>query len=44
MKKKTEDLERVDGVYIPKWAKVIAFLVSFIAAVVVYALVEGWFK
>lgn len=43
MKKRTDDLERIDGVAIPRWAKVLAFVISFLAAVLVYALVNVWF-
>jgi len=43
MKKKTDDLERIDGVAIPKWAKILTFLISFVAAVLIYALINGWF-
>ncbi len=39
MKKKTDDLEKLDGVAVPTWAKVLAFAVSFAAAFGLYYLI-----
>ncbi len=38
MKKKTDDLERLDGVALPTWAKVLAFILSFIIGFAVFFL------
>lgn len=40
MKKKEDDLAKVDGVAIPTWAKVLAFVVSFISVIVIYFLIR----
>lgn len=38
LKKKTDDLERLDGVKVPTWAKILAFSISFIITVCVFIL------
>ncbi len=40
MKKKTDDLERLDGVALPKWAKILGFVLGFIFACAIVYLIQ----
>ena len=42
MKRKEDDLQKVDGVYVPTWAKVMAFIIAFaIAFILFYFVIPG---
>lgn len=42
MKRKEDDLARLDGKAVPTWLKVVIFIVSFVVAFVFYRFFIGW--
>ena len=36
MKRKDDDLQKIDGVYVPTWARVFAFIVAFAITIVLF--------
>ena len=45
MKRKEDDLSKIDGVYVPTWARVVVFIIAFVIAFVVFCfLVPGLTK
>lgn len=43
MKKKEDDLARLDGKYIPVWLRVVVFILSFAIAFFLFGILPRWF-
>ena len=42
MKRKEDDLQKIEGEYVPTWAKVMAFIIAFaIAFILFYFVIPG---
>lgn len=42
MKRKEDDLARLDGRAVPTWLKIVIFLISFAIAFILYRVIIGW--